>query len=530
MRPERLARSGSYSLIGSSVAALAALVLAVLIGNGLGAHGTGVFFQAIGFFTIVSQILRLGTNSSIVRSISEQHAFSRIGESWRTVVIAVVPVAVLSVLVAIGIYVSAAPLAEWLSGAGETRELEELLRDIAPYVVPSAILAVLLTATRMMRGIVAFTLLQNILLPLSRVLLVALALVWAADALGAVRAWMAVLPLWLIVTIAVLARPVILDWRARRAATEPAGVAARRFWAFSGTRAVGGALETTLEWSDVLIVAALASPSAAGVYAIATRTVRAGQVVDQAMRLAVSPAISRLLARGDLLGARTLHTKVTRAMILTSWPFYLTLATMGPAVLAMFGPEFVAGSIVLTILAGAMMIATSAGMLQSVLLQGGKSSWQMYNKAFALALSVGLNLLLVPVLGILGAALTWTACVIIDTAIASWQVHRRMRMLLEPRKLLLAMAIPLAVFGVGGLTVRLVFGATFPALIGGLLVCGAIYLVVLWFLRGRLGIVALWQEVPIMRRYAEQSPGPAESLPGGTGRADESSSPLSRRR
>ncbi|HEY9423538.1 MAG TPA: polysaccharide biosynthesis C-terminal domain-containing protein, partial [Microterricola sp.] len=244
--------------------------------------------------------------------------------------------------------------------------------------------------------------------------------------------------------------------------------------------------------------------------------------------LAVSPAISRLLARGDLLGARTLHTKVARAMILTSWPFYLTLATMGPAVLSIFGPEFVAGSIVLTILAGAMMIATSAGMLQSVLLQGGKSSWQMYNKAFALALSVGLNLLLVPVLGILGAALTWTACVIIDTAIASWQVHRRMGMLLEPRKLLLSMAIPLAVFGVGGVIVRLIFGATLPALIGGLLVFGAIYLVVLWFLRGRLGIVALWREIPVMRRYAEPGATRDPENPAGDSRTDESTRPLGR--
>lgn len=511
MRPERLARSGSYGLLGSAFAAVAALVLAVLIGNGLGTHGTGVFFQAVGFFTIVSQVLRLGTNSSIVRAISEQHAFGRTGESWRTVLIAVVPVALVSIIAAAVVLLAAQPLATWLTAPGETVELEQLLRDMAPFIVPSAVLSVLLTSTRMMRGIAAFTLLQNILLPLSRVLLVAVAIVLAADALGAVRAWMAVLPFWLLVTIIVLARPFILDWRARRNAIEATAPAARRFWSFSGTRAVGGALETTLEWSDVLIVAALASPSAAGVYAIATRAVRAGQVVDQAMRLAVSPAISRLLARSDLVGARALHTKVARAMILCSWPFYLTLATMGPAVLRIFGPEFEEGAIVLTILAGSMMIATSAGMLQSVLLQGGKSSWQMYNKAFALALSVGLNLLLVPAFGIVGAAVTWTICVVLDTLIAGWQVHRRMGLHLEPRKLLLAMALPLTVFGVGGALVRIVYGATIPALVVSLLVFCAAYAVLLWLLRERLGIVALWREVPLLGRYAER-PAPAARL------------------
>ena len=518
MLTERLARSGYYSLIGSSFAAVAALVLAVLVGNGLGAHGTGLFFQAVGFFTIASQILRLGTNSSIVMTISEHHAFNRGGESWRTVAIAVVPVAVVSIVAAIVISAAADPLAVWLSGKGESQELAQLIRDMAPFIAPSALLAVLLTVARMMRGIVTYTLLQSILLPLSRLVLVAAAMMVAADALGVMRAWMLALPIWLVVSVLVLMRPIAVDWRQRRDAVEPARTAARRFWHFSSARAVGGALETTLEWSDVLIVAALVSPAAAGIYAIATRAIRAGQVIDQAMRLAVSPAISRWLARSDLEAARVLHTSVARAMILSSWPYYLILATMGPAVLSVFGPEFAAGAVVPVVLAGAMMIATSAGMLQSILLQGGKSTWQMYNKALALVLSVGLNLLLVPQLGLVGAALTWTAWVLVDTAIAAWQVHHIMRLRLEPRKLLLAMAIPLAVFGVGGLGIRLVYGATMPVLLVSLFVLCSIYLLLLWRLRERLGIVALWRELPMVGRWAAN---PARSRPAKTEVADQ---------
>ena len=71
MRDERLAHSGLLSLTGSAASALSALVIAVIIGNALGAYGTGLFFQAVGFFTIASQVLRLGTNSSLVRTISD---------------------------------------------------------------------------------------------------------------------------------------------------------------------------------------------------------------------------------------------------------------------------------------------------------------------------------------------------------------------------------------------------------------------------------------------------------------------------
>ena len=511
---ERLARSGSYSLIGSSFAAIAALALAVLVGNGFGATGTGLFFQALALFTIASQVLRLGTNSAIVKSISEQRAFGRTGEAWRTMFIAVTPVIVLSLMAAVVMSIFSDELASWLGSPGQERELARLLRDLAPFVVAASVFAVLTTGMRMMRGVVSFTLVQSIFLPASRLLAIAAAIALSLDYAGAFLAWMAVVPLWLVVSIAILVRPLLLDWRQRRRAAENWGGATKRFWSFSGSRAVGGTLEILLEWSDVIIVAALASPAAAGVYAVATRAVRAGQVVDRAMRLAVSPTISQMLALSDVAAARDLHTSVTRALILTTWPFYLLLATMGPAVLSVFGPGFEAGAVVLTILAITMMIASASGMLQSVLLQGGRSSWQVYNKSFVLALSIGSNLLLIPLLGILGAAITWSVCVLVDTAIASWQVHRRMGVQLEPRKLILAMTTAVTVFGAGGLIIRVSFGPSIPALLIGFSVLALIYLASLWLLRYRLGIVSLWREVPLIGRHAARSASPHGSHRG----------------
>lgn len=505
MATERLARNGSYSLIGSSFAAVAALALAVLVGNVLGAYNTGLFFQALAIFTILSQVLRLGTNSAIVRSISEQRAFGRVGEAWRSVAIGLVPVVVVSAAVAVAVTVYAAQIATWLASPAERAGLAALLRDMAPFVVIAATLALLTTAMRMMRGIVAFTLVQSILLPASRLAAVALALALAWSSLETFRAWMAVLPLWLVVAGAILLRPLLLDWRQRHRAASSWRSAAGGFWAFSGTRAVGGTLETMLEWSDVLIVAALTSPAEAGVYAVATRAIRAGQVVDRAMRLAASPTISQMLALSNVSSARDLHTSVTRAMILSTWPFYLALATLGPAVLGLFGPEFGDGAIVLALLAAPMMLSSASGMLQSVLLQGGRSSWQVYNKSLVLALSIGGNLLLVPMIGIVGAALVWSACVLVDTGLAARQVHRGMRVSLEPRKLMLAMSIPLAVFGIGGLALRLSVGATLPALLLGVPALATVYLGVLWVLRRRLGIVSLWREIPLVGRYAARS-------------------------
>ncbi|MGY1551424.1 oligosaccharide flippase family protein [Microbacterium sp. A588] len=503
MKSERLARSGVISLFGSAFAAVAALVLTAIVGNTLGASGTGLFFQAMGIFTILTQVLRLGTNSGIVRFISEQRAFERAGAEWRIIVYAAAPVAVVSAAASVAVWFLADALSAWLATPADADGLAALLRAMAPFVVLGALIGVLQISARMLRGVTAFTLLQSVLLPASRLLTVLFAVsIAAVAAWGAFEAWLWPLPVWVLITAAVIAPPLIRDIRRRAESTAETRPSFRAFWRFNAPRSVSSGLETALEWADVLIIAAVASPAAAGVYAVATRATRAGGVVDKAMRVAVSPTISALLARDRFEDSTLLHTKVVRAMILMNWPFYLLLISMGSAVLAIFGDEFIIGWGPMMLLAAAMMFQTACGMLQSILLQGGKSTWQMYNKSVALALSIGGNLALVPLWGIWGAAVTWVVVVVVDNLIAAVQVHRGMHVNLQPMKLIPAMIAPVVVFGGGGALFGWWGGTSFGMLIvGGVTLC-AVYGITLWLFRHRLHIETLWKKVPGIGRYA----------------------------
>lgn len=502
MRREGLARSGIVGLIGSAFSALAALILTALVARGLGAHGTGLFFQIIGLFTVATQILNLGTSSGIIRFTSANHALGRPAETARLMAVALVPVGLLGLVVTAAARWSPRTLASWFAAPDEIDQLAVLIREMAPYVVVMAVLGVLQTAIRMTRGLLAFSVLQDILLPVGRLLLVGIAVIAGWSLAGTAEAWAAALPFWLIVTAGLLIRPLRREQPGDRSSRTSMADTVRQFWGYSWARAVGGALEVGLAWSDVLIVAALRSPAEAGVYAVATRAVRAGQVVDRAMRLAVSPTIAGLLAKGDVPGAIRLHTLVSRAMILSTWPFYLTLATLGPSVMLLFGDGFDDRSFVLIILSVVMMFAAAAGMLQSVLLMGGRSSWQMGNKALALAISIAGNLMLVPTLGITGAAIVWAAVVAVDTSIAAYLVHRRMAVRLEPRKLIGSALIPLAVFGGGGLAARLFFGTSISGLVLFLAVAGTVYVAAMWAWRERLGMVGVWRQLPAPLRRA----------------------------
>ena len=187
MRTERLAKSGLLGLVGSVVAAAAAFAVALVVGNALGAYGTGLFFQAVGIFTIASQVLRLGTNSGIVRVVSNSTRSVAGAEAWRTVVIAAVPVAVLSTLVAGPVVVRRHGSRSGLWPPGGSDRFEGYLRLMAPFIPAGAVLLVLQMASRMLDGIVTYTVAHAIAFPITRLAAVVVAVLAVGSALQQLR-------------------------------------------------------------------------------------------------------------------------------------------------------------------------------------------------------------------------------------------------------------------------------------------------------------------------------------------------------
>lgn len=515
--------SGAISLFGSAFSAAAALVLGMVVGRGMGMEGTGLFFQAIAVFTVVTQIARLGTHTGIIRGIAQARALERGGVETRISLIAIVPVTILSLLIGWAMWVWAGQIAQVAASPGEVESFTQTLKLLAPYIAVASISGVLQSVTRMMNSVTAFNMLQNVLPPAARLIGVGLAVYLGWSLIPMLHGWLITIPLWLVVAVVLLIPPVREDLARRHVDRRSVREDARDFWDYTGPRAVSAAFEVGLDWADVLIVSAVRSPVEAGIYAAITRTVKAGQIVDGAMRITVSWRISELLVLDATDKARDLHTKVTRVMVMLTWPFYLTLITMGAAVLGIFNEEARSGAAVLALFGAVMMVNATAGVLQSVLLMGGHSRWQVRLKGLSLSLSIVGNLLFVPRFGLWGAAITWAVMIAIDTALAAWLVHFRMGVAVEGRQVLSAGIAPLLVFGVGGAAVSLVSGSTFFALMVFLCVALPVYAGVLWVFRRRLEIEPLWDFVwRVLRRSTPVSADRApQVIARGIGASDE---------
>lgn len=484
-----LAYAGAANLLAGVIGAAVNLVLAALVGRHLGPDGAGVYFIVVAAFLIASNTLELGADTGLVRFVAAARALERTEEVPLLVRAALRPVLV------VGASLAAVAAAVLLVVAPLEAVSPVVLAAAAPVAIAASVTALMLGVTRGFADPLTYPLLQNVLLPVGRVAGVGVAVLAGWGVSGVLAAWLTPVPVVLLLATVVAARTVRRHAspavRRVQADLRPAAEVSGAFWRFSSARGVTATVEILLEWADVLIVGALTSPAAAGVYAVVTRCARAGEVVQQAARIAVGPRISEALARGDVATAGQVYGLVTAAMVWLSWPFFILLAVYGDVVLTVFGDGFDEGAVPLAVLAAAMALATAAGTVQTILLMGGRSTWQLADKTAALLLNVVLNLVLVPTWGITGAAVAWAVTISVDTAVVVWQVQGLMRVRPDLRPTMLAAALSLGLVLAPAAGARAVWGASSLVLGGVVAVLAVLHLGAGLALRRRLGLPEL---------------------------------------
>ena len=480
-----LARGGTLNTVGFATAGVLGFVLTVVVTREVGRSGAGVFFSAVAVFTILTQVAKLGADTGVVRFVAAYRARGLFRDVRPVVRIAMVPAAVGGVVAALVAIVGAEPTSR-VFARDRPGDVAELLRLLGPYLPFATVSIVALAATRAysMRPFVAIENLAKPALKPGLILVLGLGGLTTGElALGwgvpEVLACMAAL-----VALAALMRDRddVLDAPPARSFRE----LAVEFWAFAAPRGLAAAFQVSVFWVDVLLLGRYRPSSDVGAYAAASRVAMVGTFALQAIRVAIAPTISALLAKDDRAGAQAVYQTATWWLIALSWPVFLGLAIFAPFVLSIFGPGFEIGSTALTILALAMLVNLGTGNVTVVLLMGGKSSWNLVNTAVAVTTNVTLNLLLIPRFGMEGAAIAWAVTIVVENLMAVAEVWVFLRM--RPFGAGYAPVTVAALVSVGGVGVaaRAIAGPDLGGFALAVVVAVPLYGAVLWRLRARL--------------------------------------------
>jgi O-antigen/teichoic acid export membrane protein len=214
---------------------------------------------------------------------------------------------------------------------------------------------------------------------------------------------------------------------------------------------------------------------------------------------ATGPKISELFARRQLDRAAVIYQTATGWMVGLAWPIYLTLAIFAPVLVRVFGPEFEAGAVPLRIAAIAMLVAAAAGPVDMILLMAGRSTWNLANTVVALGANIVLNFLLIPRLGLAGAAIAWGVSIATNNLLPLTQVWFTMHLHPFGRGMLRASASSALCYGGLGLLAVWLADDSLVAFLAFGVAATALYGALLWRSRDAMQIMALGDALKVRR-------------------------------
>ena len=160
-----------------------------------------------------------------------------------------------------------------------------------------------------------------------------------------------------------------------------------------------------------------------GIYAAAVEVAGGLRKLSQAFTPILTPVLAEQLAAGDLRRAERSYGLVARWMLAILLPLVIVLALAGGVVMSLFGRGFEAGAPWMAVAAAACALNAFAG-LGEIVLMIERPAWNVMNTAAASITVVMLNLVLIPRLGALGAALGMLAPYALQALLRGIEVPR----------------------------------------------------------------------------------------------------------
>ncbi|TGT99889.1 lipopolysaccharide biosynthesis protein [Mesorhizobium sp. M5C.F.Ca.ET.164.01.1.1] len=177
--------------------------------------------------------------------------------------------------------------------------------------------------------------------------------------------------------------------------------------------------------ADVLMVGAYMKPDDVAVYFATVKTLALVHFVYFAVKAGVAQRYAQFThGEPEKLAAFARET--------VSWTFWPSLAmallvlVLGEPMLSLFGAEFVAGYPLLFLLVFGVVARAAVGPCESLLTMSGNQNICAAVYAMTLAFNIGLNLVLIPLFGLWGAAMATAFAMIFEAGALSFTVWRKL--------------------------------------------------------------------------------------------------------
>jgi hypothetical protein len=248
-----------------------------------------------------------------------------------------------------------------------------------------------------------------------------------------------------------------------------------------------------VNWLDTVLIGALVSTRAAGIYGSGTRYLLPGQFTADALMQVTGSRISGLLSINKTREAQALLRITTAWQTMLTWPIYLVVGFFARPLLLVFGAQVVEAQVALIALAVSLLVISLVGPVPAIILMSGRSRQAMFNTLLLVLINVTGNVLLVPRYGLNAAGVVWGVTIIVASALPAWQSYQYLGIVTTGAECWQVAGVASGTVGIACITMRVLLGANIRGLLAATLLGGCAYTLLVWRMRERLELPALLQ-------------------------------------
>jgi O-antigen/teichoic acid export membrane protein len=179
---------------------------------------------------------------------------------------------------------------------------------------------------------------------------------------------------------------------------------------------------------QTILLGSLSTIANVGIYSIVSQVNMIGQMLLGSIIASAKPMIAELHDRGDDPQLSRLYQTTTKWLLMINLPVFLVMVLFPKQILSIFGNSFINGAGALVVLAFANLVNIGTGMCGAIIEMTGYTKLKLVNTFVRLITSVSFNFLLIPIWGIIGAAVAALLVEIIVNFLILFQIWFLFRM------------------------------------------------------------------------------------------------------
>jgi O-antigen/teichoic acid export membrane protein len=156
---------------------------------------------------------------------------------------------------------------------------------------------------------------------------------------------------------------------------------------------------------QTLILGGLNTFTSVGIFSVASQITSVSGQFSSSLNVAAKPVIAELHDSRDIKQMGHIYQTANKWAVMVQLPVFLIMVLFPAQILSFFGESFTDGAIALSILALTDLVSVGTGMGGVILDMTGYTKIKLLNSIIRLVTYIGLDLLLIPRWGLMGAAI-----------------------------------------------------------------------------------------------------------------------------